>query len=335
MFNSTSSSFPPAAVVGSGTHIDDDAVSGLSVPLIDGDSADDDLLLDRSQMRSAPPHTDAGRWQAMRQGAGGSSAAGRGISIFTGDSRGGGRSSRGVSIPSSVPMTIHEVASVNDSSGWEGIDNDGARGEKQATLTTGDKNQGKQGGKEVSWNDMQRQKSQPLKLLDLKATESIFKICTMTALITYVFLLTFGYSMIPSDNLVRLDGVEQQVAATAAIVFVVSILLTLIPMWFRKQPLSAVVFCGLIIQSVALTTNLLLAFAPTIILRDPITHARVFYVRWCEWIPLSGLMTILSEGIDIRTMAETRSTSRRGTEEKIIHTDGTSLFFVPSNSVLG
>ena len=132
-------------------------------------------------------------------------------------------------------------------------------------------------------HDQHKVKTPPLKLLDLQATESIFMSCTLAALSTYIFLLSFGYTMIPSENLVYMHGAEQQVAATAAIVFVVSILLTLIPLWFRKQPISSVVLCGLIIQSVALCTNLLLAFAPTIILRDPITHARVFYVRWCEW----------------------------------------------------
>jgi hypothetical protein len=32
---------------------------------------------------------------------------------------------------------------------------------------------------------------------------------------------------------------------------------------------------------------------------DPITGARVFLLRWCEWTPLAGLMTFLAEAVDL------------------------------------
>ena len=63
--------------------------------------------------------------------------------------------------------------------------------------------------------------------------------------------------------------------------------------------ISGIVFAAMVTQLVALVTNLLLAYAPVPVRTDPVTHAPVYLVRWCEWIPLAGLMTFLSEAIDI------------------------------------
>jgi hypothetical protein len=256
----------PGVVNGPMSHDDeDDGISGLSVPLIEGGGASSDGMADGDKHLSTPlqeplTHTDADRWQAMRSGAGGG-----GASASTARGGGGGRAT---SNPTriAVPTTIQE----------------GSSSREGGTASKSLKHQQQQGNVVIA-HDYNHHPVPPLQLLDLNSTESIFKVCTGAAVSLYLFLLAFGYSMIPTEDLVRLDGVEQQVTATAAVVFVVSILLTLLPMVFRKQPVSAVVLCGLLIQFVALTTNTLLAFAPTIVIRDPVTHARVFYVRWCEW----------------------------------------------------
>jgi hypothetical protein len=61
--------------------------------------------------------------------------------------------------------------------------------------------------------------------------------------------------------------------------------------------MGGIVYASVVTQSVAICTNLLLAFAPTIVAVDNVTQSRVFLLRWCEWIPLGGLMTFLSEGV--------------------------------------
>lgn len=70
-------------------------------------------------------------------------------------------------------------------------------------------------------------------------------------------------------------------------------------LWISLSPGSGVlVACGTV-QFISVATNLLLGFLPTVVKLDPITRSPVFLIRWCEWIPLSGFMTFLSECIDV------------------------------------
>ena len=72
-----------------------------------------------------------------------------------------------------------------------------------------------------------------------------------------------------------------------------------VPCLVHRKTLSGIMIAALTTQTVAFTTNCLLALAPVPVLIDPITLAPVYLVRWCEWTALSGLMTFLSESIDL------------------------------------
>jgi len=59
------------------------------------------------------------------------------------------------------------------------------------------------------------------------------------------------------------------------------------------------VYAALVVQLVSMATNFALAFLPNVVRYDHVSQSRAFILRWCEFIPLAGLMTFLCEAIDL------------------------------------
>ena len=143
-------------------------------------------------------------------------------------------------------------------------------------------------------------------LIDLQDVDKMFPVAVTAAIILWLSLLLLVFNMVPPEEYVYLEGPEKEAAAAAVYIFLVSFGLSCVPLYVRKLTGRKIhvsgVLCALIaVQFIALTTNALLAYAPTVVMVDPVTHARVYLVRWCEWIPLAGLLTFLSEIVDCNT----------------------------------
>jgi hypothetical protein len=123
------------------------------------------------------------------------------------------------------------------------------------------------------------------------------------AFAAWVSLLLAVYAVTPTESLEVLQDEEKNAAATAFYLLLGSFSLATVnpvmSMMCREKRLNGIILAALTVQFISLSTNALLAWAPTPVMVDPVTHARVFLVRWCEWTPLAGLMTFLSEGMDI------------------------------------
>ena len=146
-------------------------------------------------------------------------------------------------------------------------------------------------------------------LEDASEIDKLFPKAAGLAFVTWLVLLLFVYWA--ADEWVHLQGGEQSAAALAAgCVGLATILLVVPGMAVHGRtavlggragsPLSGITLAALLTQSVAFVTNCLLAWAPVPVMIDPITYAPVYMVRWCEWTALAGLMTFLSEAIDLR-----------------------------------
>lgn len=139
---------------------------------------------------------------------------------------------------------------------------------------------------------------------------SLFPMAIKTVFCVWFTMVAMVYSLAWTnpEHLVYLEGGERETAMMACGIFVVSIGVTLMPMFYLgngqsqmsapKAKLSSILKCLIVVQTVAGTTNFMLAFLPTVVVVDPHTHARVYMIRWCEWIPLSGFMTFLAESVD-------------------------------------
>ncbi|KAL7541450.1 hypothetical protein ACHAXR_013266 [Thalassiosira sp. AJA248-18] len=145
-----------------------------------------------------------------------------------------------------------------------------------------------------------------------------FRYFAVWNLCTYVTLVAMVYIVVPSENIVRLEGVEQNSAIMAMSLIAVSLLSRIIPLLGgiggsdqnknnhgagsksgRKLNISGIFIGGLTIQLVAFLTDFLLAFYPTPLVIDPVLGTRVHVLRWCEWCPCATYMTFMMEGSDL------------------------------------
>jgi signal transduction histidine kinase len=152
-------------------------------------------------------------------------------------------------------------------------------------------------------------------LMDVAGCDRIYRQATALTVCVWLFLLASVYAITPSDEWEYLQGKEQEAAAVAFYVLVVSLMFVLIhPLGLlqihatrpsrnsrhgHNNKWSGILVAAVAVQCTAIATNALLAWAPTVVRVDPITGARVFLLRWCEWAPLAGLLTFLAEGVDL------------------------------------
>lgn len=123
--------------------------------------------------------------------------------------------------------------------------------------------------------------------------------------ILWLCLVCVSYAIVPENNLERLSGVEQILAAAAFGILAISCWLRLecyIPKMIdpTSQPLSGVEIGVLCIQTIAMITHGLMASGmPTPVLIDPIMGTRVHLLRWCEWAPLTFYIYFITDGVDV------------------------------------
>lgn len=160
-------------------------------------------------------------------------------------------------------------------------------------------------------------------LADIDALDGAFRRTAALVVMTYLTLvgITFGY-LVPGEGDAgydapdpELDRSERILPRTAFFILIVSFCLQITPIalqWIRSAPhqapaarrhqehqLSGIIVAALVIQFIALMTNALLGWGPRAVVLDPVSGSRVFLIRWCEWTPLSGFMTLLAESADL------------------------------------
>ena len=133
-----------------------------------------------------------------------------------------------------------------------------------------------------------------------------FRYFAMWNICTYFALVAIVYAVVPTENIVHLDGVEQRSAIMAASLIAVSFLSRVLPLIGgitgdnkKKTYISGIFIGGLTIQIVAFCTDFLMAFFAVPVLIDPVLGTRVHVLRWCEWCPCATFMTFMMEGADL------------------------------------
>ena len=138
-------------------------------------------------------------------------------------------------------------------------------------------------------------------LKDAEQIDKTFPKAALLSVLFYCILLSTTYYFTPMEKWEYLEGGEQQAATLAFVVLLVTILVQVMHTCVGSEAsdLSGIMVAALTVMVVAMITNGLMAFGPTVVTFDKFTNARVFLTRWCEWVPLAGLMTYLSEAVDI------------------------------------
>jgi hypothetical protein len=132
----------------------------------------------------------------------------------------------------------------------------------------------------------------------LKCINKALKLASAATFFSWVLLTTLVYCWTPRQHFRTSTLWERYTATLAAFILLISLLTQCIPLFMRgwKHALSGVVVGVLVVQVVAILTNLLLAFFPIPVMVDPVTQLAVYQTRWCEFTVLSFMMCFLTEG---------------------------------------
>lgn len=137
----------------------------------------------------------------------------------------------------------------------------------------------------------------PESLLEIGEIDQMFVWAANASIVTWVTLLAVVYGSAPRSEWEYLNDGERYAASMAFFMLLIASFLILSPFCVQKRPMSAIVYAAIVTQVISMLTNGILAFLPTVVKVDEVTQARVFLVRWCEWVPLAGLMTFFSEAV--------------------------------------
>ncbi|GAX19500.1 hypothetical protein FisN_19Hh075 [Fistulifera solaris] len=133
---------------------------------------------------------------------------------------------------------------------------------------------------------------------DAASVDALFPKAAALSIVIWLLLVVLVLTQTPPEYHEVLREEERVATFLAAVVMFVTLLALLMPsLLFKTSYPSGIVIAGTAVCFVAMCTNLILCLRPTVVVVDPVTKARVFLLRWCEWIPLGGLMTFLSEAV--------------------------------------
>lgn len=126
---------------------------------------------------------------------------------------------------------------------------------------------------------------------------------SLFAVILWLLLLYFVYTVSPPESFERLEGTERDVNMAILVLLVVSNLMRVVQLVIRDSGtafMKAGVLTGTAtVQMLAMVSISLMLFLPTPVMIDPMTGIRSHMVRWAEWAALAFLMTFLTESIDL------------------------------------
>ncbi len=123
-----------------------------------------------------------------------------------------------------------------------------------------------------------------------------------SAICVWLTLVSLSYWICNSrDALVKLTGIEQKAPMVASLLLGMSLFTSVLPLLVRenKRCMSGVIVCAVVVQLIAFSTDLLIAFLPTPVLIDPVCGNKSYLLRYCEWTPLAFTMAFLTESCRI------------------------------------
>lgn len=152
---------------------------------------------------------------------------------------------------------------------------------------------------------------------DVAKVDAILFRASSYAAIVWIVLVIFAYWITPPEHIEWLDGTERNAALVELSILSTAVAMKHGPLFWEMNLLgvkptlelnrrstvgslriSGLLAGGLVVQFVAVATMIIMVSFPVPVLVDPILKSRVHLIRWCEWTPLAGLMTLMTECID-------------------------------------
>jgi hypothetical protein len=143
-------------------------------------------------------------------------------------------------------------------------------------------------------------------------------------LVCWASLVIFSYWIVPRGSIRRYSGMEWNAALMESLLLTTAVVMKHIPLlWDMKfkdmsvpslskeglrggsmammagrTKISGILYGGLVTQFVAVMSAIIMVAFPVPVMIDPILGSKVNLIRWCEWAPLAGFMTLMTECID-------------------------------------
>ena len=142
---------------------------------------------------------------------------------------------------------------------------------------------------------------------DVATIDRLMKKVSILVIASWVLLLVISYLVVPSDCIIRYTGGERNAAMVFLSIHGTVAIMRHGPIFWNREHITAtsnktrvsgVLLGGMVTQTIASLTLVIFVFFPVPVMIDPILGSRVHFVRWCEWIPLSGFMTLQTECMD-------------------------------------
>jgi hypothetical protein len=135
---------------------------------------------------------------------------------------------------------------------------------------------------------------------------------------SWLSLIALVYWAAPRESITRLEGTERNAALIELCILTTAVVMRHGPLlWDMKREagvmpprISGVLAGGLTVQFIAVFTVVWMVSLPVPIMIDPVFKSRVHLLRWCEWTPLAGFMTLLMQCIDAPTIEEGKWSSQ-------------------------
>lgn len=153
---------------------------------------------------------------------------------------------------------------------------------------------------------------------DVAKVDSLLYRASSYAVITWIGLIAFSYWVTPPEQIEWLEGTERNAALVELSILCTAVTMKHGPLLWEMNLLwdsnsfesrhrrsmmdslrmSGILAGGLVVQAIAALTMVIMVSCPVPVLIDPILKSRVHLLRWSEWTPLAGLMTLMTECID-------------------------------------
>eukprot|EP00571_Detonula_confervacea_P014780 CAMPEP_0172301060 /NCGR_PEP_ID=MMETSP1058-20130122/3025_1 /TAXON_ID=83371 /ORGANISM="Detonula confervacea, Strain CCMP 353" /LENGTH=1228 /DNA_ID=CAMNT_0013011053 /DNA_START=186 /DNA_END=3872 /DNA_ORIENTATION=+ len=138
----------------------------------------------------------------------------------------------------------------------------------------------------------------------------------------WVALVVISYWIVPSGSIQWYEGTERNAAFVELSILSTVVILKYFPflwemncmgsaappslerggqpktMMMGRTKISGILAGGFVVQIIAIMTMVIMVSFPVPVMIDPILGSRVHFIRWCEWVPLAGYMTLMTECID-------------------------------------
>lgn len=126
-------------------------------------------------------------------------------------------------------------------------------------------------------------------LKEVKNTDFHFRIVSGGVVVVWATLIGISYTIAPIESFEILEGPELYAAIFSASFLAFGLFVRFFQFLWQDSKqnanISGVLWASLAVQSVAMSTNTLMACGiPVPVMVDPVMGTRVFLFRWSEWV---------------------------------------------------